>query len=310
MNDLFTPHPENKEKDAAQHIKEEAERIELEKGNRPKVPENIFSKPIDVSQSDEARKSRLKIVIIEALIFGAFLTAITAIYSFTGLDLKLNPETANKTPSLLFFVAEFVVFSGLVGIGDYFMTEKRVNDYNQKMAGVNFNIDEEIKNALLEQEAEGITKEEADALNSSNGEEKPIPKEIPLEIRDVSESKNLTDKAFEAYEEGTFAGKIRSCKGVILDSAGLETIILSISEFHVPEEYAKNAVGIKLFEEMKKAAMSEGLGAISVSFDFNEKYGLCLSESSKYGITCKSQTCICEVYPGALMGINGELQID
>ncbi len=308
MNDLFTPHPENKEKDAAQRIKEEAERIELERGKKPKVPENIFSRPIDVTQSEEARRSRFRTVVIEALLFGAFLTAITAIYSFTGIDLKLNPESENKSPSIVFFITEFVVFSGLVGVGDYFLTEKRVNEYNQKMAGVSFNLDDEIKKALEEQEADGISKEDAAALNNSNGEEKPVPKEIPLTIKDVSESKSLTDKAFEAYDNETLAGKIKTCKGVILDSVGFETVILNVSEFSVPEEYAKNAVGIKLFDEVKKAAMAEGLGAIVVSSEANQKYGLCLSDSSKYGIKSAVPTCICEVYPGALMGVNGQLQ--
>jgi len=67
-----------------------------ENKKQAKKPVNIFSRPINVMQTPEARKSRLTTVILEGLLFGAFLTAITAIYSISGLDLSLTPETPKQ----------------------------------------------------------------------------------------------------------------------------------------------------------------------------------------------------------------------
>lgn len=275
------------------------------KKKQVKKPVNIFSRPINVMQTPEARKSRLKTVIIEALLFGAFLTAITAIYSISGIDLSLSPETPKNTPSVFFFVVEFVVFSVLVGVGDWFLTEKRVNDYNQSVAGLSFDIHDEIANALKEQEADGITKDDAAAQNSSNGEEKPF-----IEIKPSPENyeKSLTDKAFEAFINGKCVGSVKSCKGTILDSNGIETIIIKISSLESTDETYKNGVAMELVGALKDVAMNEGLSGVAVSKSVYGELSLTLPFAEKFGIKTAEETKITESYPGALMGISGELK--
>ncbi len=270
-----------------------------------KKPVNIFSRPINVMQTPDARKSRLKTVIIEGLLFGAFLTAITAIYSISGIDLSLSPEATTQTPSVFFFVVEFVVFSVLVGVGDWFMTEKRVNDYNQSVAGLSFDIHDEIATALKEQEAEGITKDDAAAQNSANGEEKPF---IGVKLSDKNDEKSLTDKAFEAFINDKCVGSVESCKGVILDSNGIETIIIRISALSSTDETYANGVAMELIGALKEIAMNEGLAAVAVSESVYGTLSLTLPSASKFGIKTSEETKIAEAYPGALMGVSGELK--
>ncbi|MBQ3897240.1 MAG: hypothetical protein II742_01925, partial [Clostridia bacterium] len=167
---------------------------EQPEGRKVKAPVNIFSKPIPVTQDDAARKARMKMIIIEGLLFGAFLTAITVIFSLSGLEMKLDPENGVNTPSIWFFLLEFIVFSIAFTVGDYFLTEHRVNMYNSQMAGININMDDEIDLALKAQEAEGISAEDAAAQNRSNRVEAAI-----IEIRCVQGETSLTDKSFEAY---------------------------------------------------------------------------------------------------------------
>lgn len=270
-----------------------------------KKPVNIFSRPINVMQTPEARKSRLKTVIIEGLLFGAFITAITAIYSISGIDLSLSPETPKQTPSIFFFVVEFFVFSVLVGVGDWFMTEKRVNDYNQSVAGLSFDIHDEIATALKEQEAEGITKDDAAAQNSANGEEKPF---IEVKPSDKNDENSLTDKAFEAFIKDKCVGSVESCKGVILDTNGIETIIIRIFTLSLTDETYANGVAMELVGALKEVAMNEGLAAVAVSESVYGNLSLTLPSASKFGIKTPEETKIAEAYPGALMGVSGEFK--
>ena len=270
-----------------------------------KRPENIFSKPIPVTQDEAARKSRLKTVIIEGLLFGAFITAITAIYSFSGLELKLDPENGVNTPSFWFFLIVFIVFSIAIGVGDYFLTERRVNNYNSKMAGINIDseIDNEIEKALAEQEAEGITAEDAAAMNNSNGEEKPL-----IDIRCVSGEESLTDKVLEAYVNDEKVGFIQSCKGVILDSNGFETPILKVCGLQANDGDFKNGVVMELIGGLKKLASDNTLAAVAIPKSVYGDLVLNVSGAEKFGITYGEELKIQEAYPGALMGIKGELK--
>lgn len=276
------------------------------KGDKPKVPVNIFSKPINVTQTEEARKSRLKTVIIEGLLFGAFLTAITAIYSLSGLELEFDPENGGNTPSLLFFLFEFVLFSGLVGVGDYFLTEKRVNDYNQKNAGWAFDINAEIEKALDEQASEGITEEQAAVLNKTNGETVP---EVGVEIVPGS-ANGPTDKLFEAFIDGKKAGSVSSCKGIILNSNGLEEVVLLINALNIEEEYNATNVDKQLFSALKASAVSDGFSAVVMMASIYPAEKIGMVDASKFGISAKSKEDmkISELYPGALMNVSGELQ--
>ena len=273
--------------------------------SKVKRPENIFSKPIPVTQDEAAKKSRLKTVIIEGLLFGAFITAITVIYSFSGLELKLDPENGVNTPSFWFFFFVFVFFSVVIGIGDYFLTERRVNNYNSKMAGINIDseIDNEIEKALAAQEAEGITPEAAAAMNSSNGEEKPL-----IDIRCVSGQESLTDKVFEAYVNGEKVGCIQSCKGVILDSNGFETPIFKVCQLQANEGDFKNGVVMELVGALKKFAADNTLAAVAIPKSVYGDLVLNVSGAEKFGITFGEELKIQEAYPGALMGIKGELK--
>lgn len=280
--------------------------------DKPQKPVNIFSRPIDVTQSEEAQKSRLKMAIIEALIFAAFLTAITVIYSISGIELKLDPTGEPSNPSLLFFLFEFVFFAVFVSFGNYKLTEKRVNDYNQKMAGLSFDLDDEIAQALELQAEEGITEEDAMAINKSNGEEEEQIPEVEIEIKAVGGAQSLTDKAFEAYVDGEKVGNIACCKAFVLDGAGMEQTILKIFELNEDTEYAKCGVGRRLFDAVKDAALGDSFPAIVTSSAINEKFGLGFFQASRYNITTSDSAdiVICEVYPGALMGITGELKED
>lgn len=273
--------------------------------SKVKRPENIFSKPIPVTQDDEAKKSRLKIVIIEGLLFGAFITAITVIYSFSGLELKLDPENGVNTPSFWFFFFVFIFFSVVIGIGDYFLTERRVNNYNSKMAGINIDseIDNEIEKALAAQEAEGITPEDAAAMNSSNGEEKPL-----IDIRCVAGEESLTDKLLEAYVNDEKVGSIQSCKGIILDSSGFETPILKVCGLQANEGDFKNGVVMELIGGLKKFAADNTLAAVAIPKSVYGDLVLNVSGAEKFGITYGEELKIQEAYPGALMGIKGELK--
>ncbi len=279
--------------------------------DKPKKPENLFSKPIDVTQSEEAQKGRLKTAIIEGLLFAAFLTSITLIYSLSGLEYKFDPTGEPANPSFIFFLFEFVFFGIFVSFANYKLTEKRVNDYNQKMAGLSFDIEDEIAQALELQAEEGITEEEAMALNKSNGEEEEVISEITVEVKAAGGSESLTDKAFEAFVDGEKVGSIACCKAFILDSVGIEQTIVRVFELEESEEFAKNNVGKKLFEALKDAILGDGFPAIVTSTEINEKFSLGFYSPSRYSIkTSNDDTVICEVYPGALMGISGELKED
>lgn len=279
--------------------------------DKPKVPENLFSKPIDVTQSEEAQKSRFKTAVIEGVIFAAFLTSITLIYSLSGLEYKFDPTGEPANPSFIFFIFEFLFFSFFVSFANHKLTEKRVNDYNQKMAGFSFNLEDEITQALELQAEEGITEEDAMAINKSNGEEQEEVPEIVLEIKAVGGSESLADKAFEAFADGEKVGRIACCKAFVLDSMGMEQSIVRIFELEENAEFAKNNVGKQLFEALKDAVLGDGFLAIITSVDINTKFSLGFYNPSRYNIkTSNDDVVICEVYPGALMGFSGELKED
>ncbi len=274
--------------------------------SKVKKPVNIFSKPIPVTQDDAAKKARLKMVIIEGLLFGAFLTSITIIYSLSGLAARLDPMTNANTPNFLFFLLEFVLFSGLIGVGDYFLTEKRVNDYNAKMAGINFDIGDEIEMALKAQEAEGITAEQAAAQNKSNGEESgPAPF---LEVKCVAGEKSLTDKKFEAYLNEKLAGSAETCKVIIEGPTGMQTVALFIRSLTVDEGEFKNGVVMQLISAAKNAANDNGLAAVIIGKRVYGDMQLNMSSGEKYGIKFVEEIKIQEAYPGALMGVSGSLK--
>ncbi|GEM_PF-3368152 len=277
---------------------------EAKEGNTEvKRPVNIFSKPIPVTQDDAARKARLKVVIIEGLLFGAFLTAITAIYSFSGLELKLDPENGVDTPSFWFFLLEFIFFSGAIGVGDYFLTERRVNNYNSMMAGINVDLDGEIEQALLEQEAEGITADVAAAQNKSNGEEARI-----ITVHCTEGEDSLTDKGFVACEGEKMVGWSRTCKGVILDKNGFETLVLRMTALKADEGDFKNGVVMELINAAKQAAADNQLAAVVIPKSAYGDLELNLSDGAKYKITYSEELKVQEAYPGALMGVAGELK--
>lgn len=274
-----------------------------EKKKPVKAPVNIFSKPIPVTQDDEARKARLKIIIIEGLLFGAFLTAITAIYSLSGLELKLDPENGIHTPSIWFFLIEFILFSIIFAIGDFFLTEHRVNAYNARMAGINVNIDDEISQALKSQEAEGITAEDAAAQNKSDGKEAAL-----IEARCVAGEDSLTDKTFEAYINGQKAGSLTTCKGVILDGNGFETVVLRVTQLLASPGDYKNGIIMELIKAAKTAAADNTLAAVVLPKRVYGDTVLNLSDGAKYNITYSEELKVQEAYPGALMGISGEFK--
>ncbi len=279
--------------------------------DKPKKPENLFSKPIDVTQSEEAQKGRLKTAIIEGLLFAAFLTSITLIYSLSGLEYKFDPTGEPANPSLFFFLFEFVFFGVFVSFANYKLTEKRVDEYNQKMAGLSFDIEDEIAQALELQAAEGITEEDAMAINKSNGEEEEEVPEVVVEIKAVGGSESLADKVFEAFVDDEKVGNIACCKAFILDSMGMEQTIVRIFEFEQSEEFAKNNVDKQLFAALKDAVLGDGFSAIITSSEINDKFCLGFYKPSRYNITTSNEdVVICEVYPGALMGISGELKED
>lgn len=312
--ELETENEKEKEINADEIVKsifnrqDEKEEKSDENGKKTvKKPINIFSRPINVLQTEDAKKSRIKNAVIEGLIFGAFITSVTAIYSLSGLDLKLSPESSMDTPSLFFFFAEFVVFSILISIGDFFLTEKRVNDYNQQVAGLAFDVESEIEKALMEQEKEGITPEDAAAANKTNGEEAP---EKPfIEIRpDPKNEESLTDKAFEAYIADNYMGKAECCKGVILDKSGLEHILLKITKLESSDEMYANGVAMELIGAFKEVAVSEGFVAVSVSESVYGDLEFALPYADKFNIKTAEKTKISESFPGSLMGISGELK--
>lgn len=277
--------------------------------DKPKRPENLFSRPIDVTQSEEAQKGRLKMAVIEGLIFAAFLTSITLIYSLSGLEYKFDPTGEPANPSFWFFLFEFVFFGFFVSFANYKLTEKRVNDYNQKMAGLSFDINDEIAQALELQAQEGISEEEAMAINKSNGEETEEIPEINIEVKAVGDSESPTDKAFEAFSDDEKVGSIASCKAFILDSMGVEQTIVRIFDFEQSAEPPKNNVSTALFTAMKDAVLGVGIPAIITSVEINDKFSLGFYNPSKYNIkTPSDDVVICEVYPGALMGMSGELK--
>lgn len=277
--------------------------------DKPKRPENLFSRPIDVTQSEEAQKGRLKMAVIEGLIFAAFLTSITLIYSLSGLEYKFDPTGEPSNPSFWFFLFEFVFFGFFVSFANYKLTEKRVNDYNQKMAGLSFDINDEIAQALELQAQEGISEEEAMAINKSNGEETEEIPEVEIEIKAVGGSESPTDKVFEAFSDGEKVGSIASCKAFILDGMGVEQTIVRVFGFEQSAEAPKNNVSTALFNAMKEAVLGVGIPAIITSVEINDKFSLGFYNPSKYNIkTSSDDVVICEVYPGALMGMSGELK--
>ncbi|MBQ6753020.1 MAG: hypothetical protein IJR10_04535 [Clostridia bacterium] len=276
---------------------------EQPEGRKVKAPVNIFSKPIPVTQDDAARKARMKMIIIEGLLFGAFLTAITVIFSLSGLEMKLDPENGVNTPSIWFFLLEFIVFSIAFTVGDYFLTEHRVNMYNAQMAGVNINMDDEIDLALKAQEAEGISAEDAAAQNRSNRVEAAI-----IEIRCVQGETSLTDKAFEAYIGDEKVGNAATCKGVILDSNGFENVVLRMTQLFAAEGEYKNGVVMELIAAAKNAASDNTLAAVVIPKSVYGDLELNLSDGAKYKIQYPEEIKVQEAYPGALMGISGELR--
>lgn len=276
---------------------------EQPEGRKVKAPVNIFSKPIPVTQDDAARKARMKMIIIEGLLFGAFLTAITVIFSLSGLEMKLDPENGVNTPSIWFFLLEFIVFSIAFTVGDYFLTEHRVNMYNAQMAGVNINMDDEIDLALKAQEAEGISAEDAAAQNRSNRVEAAI-----IEIRCVQGETSLTDKAFEAYIGDEKVGNAATCKGVVLDSNGFENIVLRMTQLFAAEGEYKNGVVMELIAAAKNAASDNTLAAVVIPKSVYGDLELNLSDGAKYKIQYPEEIKVQEAYPGALMGISGELR--
>lgn len=274
--------------------------------SKVKKPVNIFSKPIPVTQDETAKKARLKMVIIEGLLFGAFLTSITIIYSLSGLASRLDPMTNANTPNFLFFFLEFVFFSVVIGVGDYFLTEKRVNDYNSKMAGINFDIGNEIEMALKEQEEAGITAEVAAAQNKSNGEESgPAPF---LEVKCVAGEKSLTDKKFEAYLNDELAGVAETCKATIDGPLGMQTIVIFIRSLSAKDGEFKNGVVMQLINAAKAAAAENGLAAVVIGKRVYGDMQLNISSAEKFGITFVEEIKIQEAYPGALMGVSGTLR--
>ena len=276
---------------------------EQPEGRKVKAPVNIFSKPIPVTQDDAARKARMKMIIIEGLLFGAFLTAITVIFSLSGLEMKLDPENGVNTPSIWFFLLEFIVFSIAFTVGDYFLTEHRVNMYNAQMAGVNINMEDEIDLALKAQEAEGISAEDAAAQNRSNRVEAAI-----IEIRCVQGETSLTDKAFEAYIGDEKVGNAATCKGVILDSNGFENVVLRMTQLFAAEGEYKNGVVMELIAAAKNAASDNTLAAVVIPKSVYGDLELNLSDGAKYKIQYSEEIKVQEAYPGALMGISGELR--
>ena len=276
---------------------------EQPEGRKVKAPVNIFSKPIPVTQDDAARKARMKMIIIEGLLFGAFLTAITVIFSLSGLEMKLDPENGVNTPSIWFFLLEFIVFSIAFTVGDYFLTEHRVNMYNAQMAGVNINMDDEIDLALKAQEAEGISAEDAAAQNRSNRVEAAI-----IEIRCVQGETSLTDKAFEAYIGDEKVGNAATCKGVVLDSNGFENIVLRMTQLFAAEGEYKNGVVMELIAAAKNAASDNTLAAVVIPKSVYGDLELNLSDGAKYKIQYPEEIKVQEAYPGALRGISGELR--
>jgi len=276
---------------------------EQSEGRKVKAPVNIFSKPIPVTQDDAARKARMKMIIIEGLLFGAFLTAITVIFSLSGLEMKLDPENGVNTPSIWFFLLEFIVFSIAFTVGDYFLTEHRVNMYNAQMAGININMDDEIDLALKAQEAEGISAEDAAAQNRSNRVEAAI-----IEIRCVQGETSLTDKAFEAYIGDEKVGNAATCKGVILDSNGFESVVLRMTQLFAAEGEYKNGVVMELIAAAKNAAADNTLAAVIIPKSVYGDLELNLSDGAKYKIQYPEEVKVQEAYPGALMGISGELR--
>ncbi len=281
---------------------------EKEDGDAPAVkpPVNIFSRPIPVTQDDAAKRARLKIIIIEGLLFGAFLTAITAIYAFSGLELKLDPENGANLPSVWFFLLEFVVFSIAIGVGDYFLTEKRVNDYNSKIAGVNFDIDDEIEKALKAQEEDGITAEVAAAQNKSNGEEEVEKPFIDIKL---AEDKSLTDKKFEAYLGTALVGSIETCKAVIANDMGMETIVIYIKSLAATTGEYRNGAIMELINAVKASAADNGFAAVVISKRVYGNVELNIAGGEKYGVTAPEEIKIQEAYPGALMGVSGTLKV-
>lgn len=274
--------------------------------SKVKKPVNIFSKPIPVTQDETAKKARLKMVIIEGLLFGAFLTSITVIYSLSGLASRLDPMTNANTPNFLFFFLEFVFFSVVIGVGDYFLTEKRVNDYNSKMAGINFDIGNEIEMALKEQEEAGITAEAAAAQNKSNGEESgPAPF---LEVKCVAGEKSLTDKKFEVYLNDELAGVAETCKAIIDGPLGMQTIVIFIRSLSAKDGEFKNGVVMQLINAAKAAAAENGLAAVVIGKRVYGDMQLNISSAEKFGITFVEEIKIQEAYPGALMGVSGTLR--
>lgn len=268
-----------------------------------KAPVNIFSKPIPVTQDEAARKSRRKTVIIEALLFGAFITAITAIYALSGIELKLDPENGLETPSFWYFVLEFIFFTVVIGFGDYYLTERRVNNYNSMMAGINLNIDDEIKTALAAQEAEGITAADAAAQNSAGGIKKPV-----IDVKCVSGEESLTDRAFVAYEGDKKVGSAQTCKGYILDNSGFETPILRVIELKADDGDFKNGVVMELINAIKQMAADNTIAALVVPKSVYGDLTLNLPSGEKYKLIYSEELKVQEAYPGALMGITGEIK--
>ena len=300
-----------KEKSAEEIVKSIFNRTVIEEKNAPKPgevkkPVNIFSRPIPVLQNEEARKARIKINVIEGLLFGAFLTAITAINAYSGIadKISLNGEAVD-TPSFWFFLFEFVFFSAIIGVGDYFLTERRVNNYNASVAGINVNIDDEIENALKEQEEDGITAEDAAAANKSNGEEEV---KAFIDIRCTKGGRSLTNKTFEAYIDEELVGSMETVKGVVTDANGFETILIRIKSIEASEGDFKNGVIMELINAAKAAASDNALAAIAISKSVYGDFEVNLNSAEKYNITYKEELKVQEAYPGALMGISGELK--
>ncbi|NLL63335.1 MAG: hypothetical protein GX241_03695 [Ruminococcaceae bacterium] len=279
------------------------EEEEKKKKKPVKKPVNIFSRPINVMQDEEGRRWRIKNAVIEGLLFGAFITAITVIYSLSGLDFSLDPDApTSEVPSLFFYFCEFIFFSALIGAGDYFMTEKRVNEYNQSVAGISVDLFGEIETALKEQEKDGITAEDAAAQNKSSGEEAPL-----IVVEPVGDA-TITDKAFVAKIKDVECGKIETCKGIILDSNGFEHIVLAVKTFVAEHETYASGVASGLVDAVKEAATVDGIPAVVIPKSIFGEKDFVISDGEKYGIKYMEELKVSESYPGALLEISGEFK--
>ena len=116
----------------------------------------------------------------------------------------------------------------------------------------------------------------------------------------------MISKNVELYETN------QNIKSLQNELRALETYTSQrIFELEQSEELAKNNVDKQLFAALKDAVLGDGFPAIITSSEINDKFCLGFYKPSRYNITTSNEdVVICEVYPGALMGISGELKED